>query len=169
LNRGQLQAWALNRYYYQSHIPAKDATLIAELHHARRRPHDHGEGGPNTGGLERGLRLSHGLGLDHDYVISTAGFQDTESVNADRIGGFGGGHARKLTAARAVTQSGLAPTSNFVVHRQNLTRVPEMIDLAETMGPVAWRSHMCSITVGRWPIVMRCCRTVPNWTARPQR
>ena len=31
LNRGQLQAWALNRYYYQCRIPAKDATLIARL------------------------------------------------------------------------------------------------------------------------------------------
>ena len=29
LTRGQLQAWALNRYYYQSHIPIKDATLLA--------------------------------------------------------------------------------------------------------------------------------------------
>src|SRR6202020_637292 len=31
LNKGQVQAWALNRYYYQSRIPAKDATLMARL------------------------------------------------------------------------------------------------------------------------------------------
>ena len=29
LTRGQLQAWALNRYYYQSHIPMKDAVILA--------------------------------------------------------------------------------------------------------------------------------------------
>ncbi len=29
LNRGQVQAWALNRFYYQSRIPMKDAALIA--------------------------------------------------------------------------------------------------------------------------------------------
>jgi pyrroloquinoline-quinone synthase len=29
--KGQVQAWALNRYYYQCSIPAKDATLIARL------------------------------------------------------------------------------------------------------------------------------------------
>jgi len=29
LTRGQLQAWALNRYYYQSHIPIKDAAILA--------------------------------------------------------------------------------------------------------------------------------------------
>src|SRR5262249_31794870 len=29
LSRGQLQAWALNRYYYQSRIPLKDAVILA--------------------------------------------------------------------------------------------------------------------------------------------
>src|SRR5712671_7508807 len=29
LTRGQLQAWALNRYYYQSHIPIKDAVILS--------------------------------------------------------------------------------------------------------------------------------------------
>ena len=28
-SKGQVQAWALNRYYYQSMIPVKDASLIA--------------------------------------------------------------------------------------------------------------------------------------------
>ncbi len=31
LNKAQVQAWALNRYYYQACIPAKDATLLARL------------------------------------------------------------------------------------------------------------------------------------------
>ena len=29
LNKGQVQAWALNRFVYQSAIPRKDASLIA--------------------------------------------------------------------------------------------------------------------------------------------
>ena len=29
LNRAQLQAWALNRYYYQSRIPMKDAAILS--------------------------------------------------------------------------------------------------------------------------------------------
>src|SRR5882672_7754653 len=29
LTRGQLQAWALNRYYYQSRIPIKDAIILS--------------------------------------------------------------------------------------------------------------------------------------------
>src|SRR6185437_16155810 len=31
LSQGQIQAWALNRYYYQRCIPIKDATLMARL------------------------------------------------------------------------------------------------------------------------------------------
>ena len=79
LNRGQVQAWALNRYYYQSRIPAKDATLLArlptvELRRAwRSRLEDHDGTGPGTGGVMRWLRLAEGVGLERDYVISTTG------------------------------------------------------------------------------------------------
>lgn len=79
LNRGQVQAWALNRYYYQSRIPAKDASLLARLPTAelrrnwRSRLEDHDGTEPGTGGVARWLKLAEGVGLDRDYVISTAG------------------------------------------------------------------------------------------------
>jgi pyrroloquinoline-quinone synthase len=79
LDRGQIQAWALNRYYYQARIPAKDAYLVARLptpalrREWRRRILDHDGDDENTGGIARWLRLTDGLGLDRDYVISTAG------------------------------------------------------------------------------------------------
>ena len=47
LSRGQLQAWALNRYYYQSRIPMKDALILARSEDAafrrawRKRIFDH--------------------------------------------------------------------------------------------------------------------------------
>ena len=31
LNKGQVQAWALNRYFYQSTIPLKDAVVISRF------------------------------------------------------------------------------------------------------------------------------------------
>ena len=31
LNKGQVQAWALNRYFYQSTIPLKDAMVISRF------------------------------------------------------------------------------------------------------------------------------------------
>jgi len=79
LGRGQVQAWALNRYYYQSRIPAKDATLLARLPTAdlrrawRSRIVDHDGDAPGTGGVARWLKLAEGVGLDRDYVESTAG------------------------------------------------------------------------------------------------
>ncbi len=78
-SRAQVQAWALNRYYYQSRIPAKDASLIARLPTAelrrewRRRLVDHDGDQPGTGGIARWLKLAEGVGLDRAYVESTAG------------------------------------------------------------------------------------------------
>jgi pyrroloquinoline-quinone synthase len=79
LTRGQVQAWALNRYYYQARIPAKDAYLVARLptptlrREWRRRIIDHDGESEDTGGIVRWLKLTEGLGLDRDYVTSTAG------------------------------------------------------------------------------------------------
>jgi pyrroloquinoline-quinone synthase len=76
LTRGQLQAWALNRYYYQSHIPVKDALLMAHSGDAdfrrawRKRIVDHdGEPG-KPGGIEKWLRLAEATGLDAQRVAS---------------------------------------------------------------------------------------------------
>lgn len=79
MNFGQVQAWALNRYVYQAAIPRKDAALTARLwdRELRRewvhRIHDHDGLGEDSGGIERWLKLTDGLGLDRDYVISQAG------------------------------------------------------------------------------------------------
>ena len=79
LTRSQVQAWALNRYYYQSRIPAKDATLLARLPTAdlrrawRSRLVDHDGAAPGQGGVNRWLKLAEGVGLDRAYVESTAG------------------------------------------------------------------------------------------------
>ena len=79
LRRGQVQAWALNRYYYQSRIPAKDATLLARLPNSdlrrawRSRLDDHDGSAPGQGGVARWLKLAEGVGLDAAYVESTAG------------------------------------------------------------------------------------------------
>jgi len=75
----QVRAWALNRYYYQAMIPIKDACLIARMDDPalrrewRRRLVDHDGEQAGEGGIERWLKLTGGLGLDRDYVISTRG------------------------------------------------------------------------------------------------
>ncbi len=79
LTKGQVQAWALNRYCYQSAIPRKDASFIArtddpELRRMwRQRLVDHDGDAAAEGGIARWLALTGGLGLDYDYVVSRRG------------------------------------------------------------------------------------------------
>jgi len=77
--KGQVQAWALNRYYYQAMIPIKDASLIARCEDSavrrewRSRLIDHDGAADGDGGIARWLRLTDSLGLERDYVVSTRG------------------------------------------------------------------------------------------------
>jgi len=79
LTRQQVQAWALNRYYYQVMIPIKDAHALTRLPTSelrrewRRRIIDHDGDREGTGGIERWLKLAEGVGLDRAYVQSTEG------------------------------------------------------------------------------------------------
>jgi len=65
--KGQVQAWALNRYYYQAMIPRKDASLIARCDDPalrrewRRRLVDHDGQNDGDGGIARWLKLTDGL------------------------------------------------------------------------------------------------------------
>ena len=69
-------------------------------------------------------------GVDHIQLS----FQDTRAEQADYIAGFAGGHAKKCAAARHITAAGLPLTLNFVVHRLNVDRVAEMIELGRRLG-----------------------------------
>jgi coenzyme PQQ biosynthesis protein C len=79
LSRGQLQAWALNRYYYQAIIPIKDAVILSRMSDPamrriwRQRIIDHDGDSESEGGVARWLALADGLGLKRDYVTSLAG------------------------------------------------------------------------------------------------
>lgn len=91
LTRAQLQAWVLNRYYYQSRVPIKDALILAKAEDPAfrrawlRRIVDHdgscdGEGG----GLAQWLRLAEGVGLDREVVASCANVLPAVRAACDR-------------------------------------------------------------------------------------
>jgi pyrroloquinoline-quinone synthase len=75
----QVRAWVINRYYYQSRIPMKDAALLSRCDDAqlrriwRSRIEDHDGGISEGGGIRRWLRLAETVGLDPDYVASAKG------------------------------------------------------------------------------------------------
>ena len=66
----QVQAWALNRFYYQWSIPRKDLTLMARMNDVdlrvewRSRVIDHEGDIDGSGGIKRYLQLCETLKLD---------------------------------------------------------------------------------------------------------
>jgi pyrroloquinoline quinone biosynthesis protein E len=88
-------------------------------------------------------------GLDHVQLS----IQDVEPANADRIAHYKGGHAKKREMARWVGEMGMALTINAPVHRQNLDRLPEIIDFAVEMG--AGRLEVAHIQYYGWALQNR--------------
>ena len=79
LTRGQLQAWALNRYYYQSRIPIKDALILAKSDDPafrrawRKRIVDHDGDESGYGGVEKWIQLAEAAGVSREDTISYKG------------------------------------------------------------------------------------------------
>ena len=75
LSRGQLQAWALNRYYYQSVIPIKDSIILSRSDDPdfrrtwRKRVVDHDGDATHEGGIERWIKLAEATGLERERVL----------------------------------------------------------------------------------------------------
>ncbi|MEL7125454.1 MAG: pyrroloquinoline-quinone synthase PqqC [Pseudomonadota bacterium] len=75
----QVRAWVINRYYYQTRIPMKDAAFMSRISDPalrrawRSRIEDHDGSAPGEGGIARWLKLAEGVGLDPDYVASEVG------------------------------------------------------------------------------------------------
>ena len=72
----QLQRWVLNRYYYQTRIPIKDAIILSKSEDPKfrrawlHRITDHDGKSEGEGGLALWLRLAQGVGLDRKTVES---------------------------------------------------------------------------------------------------
>lgn len=117
LARGQIQAWALNRFYYQVSIPRKDLTIMARMDNPAlrrswlQRVLDHdglGEDGQvdesKVGGIERWLRLTDGLGLERDYVVSLEGLLPATRYAVDAYVAFCRDHSILEAVASSLTE-----------------------------------------------------------------
>lgn len=75
----QVRAWVINRYYYQSRIPMKDAAFLSrcddpDLRRAwRSRIEDHDGGVEDGGGIRRWLKLAQAVGLEPGFVSNCRG------------------------------------------------------------------------------------------------
>jgi coenzyme PQQ biosynthesis protein C len=103
----EIQAWALNRYFYQSMIPIKDAIVLTRLTDAedrrqwRKRIEDHDGMQPGDGGIERWLKLTDSLGFPRDYVESGVGILPATRFAVDAYVAF----CRDKTPLEAVASS----------------------------------------------------------------
>jgi pyrroloquinoline-quinone synthase len=76
LSKAELQRWVVNRFYYQTRIPIKDAIVVSKSEDPAfrrawiRRIGDHDGTKEGEGGLSEWLVLARGLGLDEDEVRS---------------------------------------------------------------------------------------------------
>jgi len=100
--------------------------------------------------------ITSGIGLDDDRVrvLRDAGldsiqlsFQSDESSLADEIAGARA-HERKLGVAAKIREAGIPLSLNFVIHRRNIDRLPQMIDLAEALG--AERVELANVQFYGW-------------------
>ncbi|MBB5372178.1 pyrroloquinoline quinone biosynthesis protein PqqE [Acidocella aromatica] len=98
---------------------------------------------------EAKLRILAEAGLDHVQVS----IQGADAQSADRIAAYEGAHAKKLEVARLVPQLGMALTLNAVVHRQNLNRLDEIINLAVELG--AGRLEVAHVQYHGWALANR--------------
>jgi pyrroloquinoline quinone biosynthesis protein E len=92
---------------------------------------------------ERMERLA-AIGLDHVQVS----IQDVVAESADRISGYKGGVEKKRAVAQWTRELGLGLTINAPMHRQNLERLPQIIDFAVEVG--AQRLEVAHIQYYAW-------------------
>ncbi len=96
-------------------------------------------------------------GLDHVQVS----VQDTDREAARAVAGVEAFDV-KLAAARAVRDAGMALSINAVIHRENIGRVGELIDLAAELGAV--RIEVANTQYHGWALTNRAS-LLPSPTA----
>ncbi|KIX17834.1 pyrroloquinoline quinone biosynthesis protein PqqE [Paracoccus sp. S4493] len=101
--------------------------------------------------------ITSGIGITRDRLIELdrAGvdhvqlsLQGIRPDMADRISGHPGSWDKKMAFSDWVTEIGFPLTINAVVHRQNMDRLPDMIDLAERLG--ARRIEVATVQFHGW-------------------
>lgn len=132
LNKGQVQAWALNRYCYQEGVPRKDAAFISRVHdrELRRawihRIHDHDGLGEEAGGIERWLTLTDGLGLSRAYVTSRRGALASTKFAVDAYVRFVAEQPLVVAVASSLTELFAPP-----IHRERISGMLENYDFID--------------------------------------
>lgn len=133
----QVRAWVVNRWYYQSRIPMKDAAFMSRVEdpdlrrawRSRIEDHDGTEG--RDGGIRRWLKLADAVGLDPDYVASGVGVMPATRFAVDAYVHY----VRERPLLQAVASS-LTELFAPKIHAERIAGLLEHYDFAtpETMA-----------------------------------
>ncbi|HWX18034.1 MAG TPA: pyrroloquinoline quinone biosynthesis protein PqqE [Chthoniobacterales bacterium] len=105
--------------------------------------------------------ITSGVGLDEARAseLREAGldsvqlsFQSDDADLGDEIAGVRA-HQRKLAAASFIRAADISLSLNFVIHRHNIDRLPQMIGLAEALG--AERVELANVQFYGWAFLNR--------------
>jgi len=127
----QVRAWVINRYYYQSRIPMKDAAFMSRVSDPalrrawRSRIEDHDGSTEDEGGIARWLKLAEGVGLDPDYVASEVGILPATRFAVDAYVRFVRDEPLLPAVASSLTEL-FAPS----IHKQRIAGLLENYDFA---------------------------------------
>ena len=129
----QVRAWVVNRYYYQSRIPMKDAAFMSrvsdpDLRRAwRSRIEDHDGRAPGEGGIARWLKLAEAVGLDPNYVSSEDGILPATRFAVDAYVNFVREQPLLPAMASSLTEL-FAPK----IHKDRITGLLQHYEFANT-------------------------------------
>ncbi len=147
LDKGQVQAWALNRYCYQAAVPRKDAALMSRTTDRELRREwihrilDHDGSGAEEGGIERWLVLTDGLGLDRDYVTSMAGALPATRFAVEAYVSFVRDRSLVEAVASSLTEL-FAPS----IHRERIAGMLENYDFIDERVMAYFRRRLSQAT-----------------------
>jgi pyrroloquinoline-quinone synthase len=143
LNKGQVQAWALNRYCYQEAVPRKDAAFMSRVNDRELRREwvhrllDHDGYGEEPGGIERWLALTDGLGLPREYVMSRRGALPATQFAVEAYVRFVVEQPLVVAVASSLTEL-FAPS----IHRERISGMLENYDFVDDRTMAYFRRRL---------------------------
>lgn len=126
LNQQQIQGWVLNRFYYQTRIPVKDAILLSNIDDRETRRQwiqriiDHDGRAGDEGGIEAWIDLGEATGLQRDAIVSLKHVLPGVRFAVDAYVNFVRQSSWQDAVCASLTEL-FAPT----IHRQRLSSWPE--------------------------------------------
>lgn len=143
MNKEAVQGWVVNRFYYQTSIPVKDAAILANCRDREVRREwiqriiDHDGTGDDPGGIEAWLQLGDAVGLARDELLSERRVLPGVRFAVDAYVNF----ARRATWQEAACSS-LTELFAPTIHQRRLDNWPQHYPWIKAEGYAYFRKRL---------------------------